>query len=357
MIEGRWAPTATTLPQGMALVAGGWDGLQTVQSAELYYEPTNSFLETGPLAVGRNFATATLLDNGKVLVAGGFHGVYGSLNEAELYDPLSGTFRPTLGLMNARRELFTATKLPNGKVLLVGGLNANTNVTEPSAELYDPATETFKPTGSLSVSRFGHDAVYLPTVNKVLVVGGKQHSSASAGWFAQNTAELYDVATGKFTRTKAMASQRDRPTVCWVPALKKALVIGGKSEANGVSADVLPTEWFDPATGAFTKGPSLAQGRMAHTLTALPDGSFLAAGGWNVSLNRTLATAERFVPSISSTTGGSFVAAGTMSHSRHDGGAALLPDGKVLVAGGKEVNQNPGAPPADYLSHGDLYSP
>ena len=65
------------------------------------------------------FHTATLLPNGKVLVAGGSNGG-GSLSSAELYDPASGSWSTTGSLATAR-DYHTATLLPNGKVLVAGG--------------------------------------------------------------------------------------------------------------------------------------------------------------------------------------------------------------------------------------------
>ena len=67
----------------------------------------------------RTSHTATLLPNGKVLVAGGYNG-FGSLSSAELYDPATGSWSPT-GSLGTARDSHTATLLPNGKVLVAGG--------------------------------------------------------------------------------------------------------------------------------------------------------------------------------------------------------------------------------------------
>jgi hypothetical protein len=350
MSVGRYAPTATTLADGRVLVAGGFDGEETVRSAQLFDPATGRFTPTGSLRGGRNFAAATLLADGKVLIAGGFDARTGTLDTAELYDPATGAFRPTHGQMNSPRELFTATKLPNGKVLLVGGFNTHVGRTQTSAEIYDPATERFTATGAMRVGRFGHTAAWLPATAKLLVVGGLERTRA--GWITQRTAEVYDLLTGTFTSAADMAHARDRATAVWVPAMGKALVIGGKGVGpDGAAADVLETECFDPGTMAFTPGPRLTQGRMAHTLTELPGGRLLVAGGWSVALSRTTETAERFVPEG----GGRFEPAGQMAHGRHDHAAALLADGRVLIVGGKEVDENKGT--TAWLKHAESYSP
>src|SRR5437660_3646931 len=95
-------------------------------------------MATGSLSTKRDYHTATLLPNGKVLVAGGRNnGVL--LASAELYDPASGTWSAT-GSLSAGRYHHTATLLPNGKVLVAGGFAYGGY--SASAELYDTASGT-----------------------------------------------------------------------------------------------------------------------------------------------------------------------------------------------------------------------
>ena len=69
------------------------------------------------LTTARTAETATLLPSGEVLVAGGC-----PVCNAELYDPATGTWRQT-GSLGTARVNHTATLLSNGKVLVVGGLS------------------------------------------------------------------------------------------------------------------------------------------------------------------------------------------------------------------------------------------
>ena len=85
------------------------------------------------MSTSRMFHTATLLPNGKVLIAGG-NGFAGYLDSAELYDPTAVAFAPA-GRVTAAREDHTATLLPSGMVLIAGG--ANRGVSLASAELYE----------------------------------------------------------------------------------------------------------------------------------------------------------------------------------------------------------------------------
>jgi hypothetical protein len=114
-------PTATLLPNGKVLVAGGDNG-NSLASAELYDPASGTWTATGSLATGRSGHTASLLPDGEVLVAGGFNNFIGSLSSAELYDPASGTFTET-GSLAAARTFHTGTLLPNGKVLVAGAVS------------------------------------------------------------------------------------------------------------------------------------------------------------------------------------------------------------------------------------------
>src|SRR5450759_2287318 len=100
------------------------------------------FNNTGSLATARERYTATLLPNGKVLVAGGLDNT-NPIASAELYDPARGIWTPT-GSLGAARDHHTATLLPNGKVLAAGGIDSTSNPLA-SAELYDPASGTWTP--------------------------------------------------------------------------------------------------------------------------------------------------------------------------------------------------------------------
>jgi len=143
---------------------------------------------TTPLSTPRNYHTATLLPNGKVLVAGGQQDTSTPLTIAELFDPGSGTWTNT-GSLGIRRWSHKATLLPNGKVLISGGLNSDFPAIG-SVELYDPATQAWSPTGSLNIVRLLHTMTLLPD-GKVLVAGGQDNN-----FNLLDSAEIYDVGLG-----------------------------------------------------------------------------------------------------------------------------------------------------------------
>ena len=140
----RGGHTATLLPNGDVLVAGPCnDGIycSNTSSAELYNPTTGTWRITGDLKTPRYSHTATLLPNGQLLIAGGDHSGSDTgyrdvvLNSAEIYTSTTGKWSTTVSL-NAPREFHTATLLDNGKVLIAGGFVNNTALN--SAELYDP---------------------------------------------------------------------------------------------------------------------------------------------------------------------------------------------------------------------------
>src|SRR6266403_4045029 len=145
-------------------------------SKSLSHLDSGTWTYTGSLNTVRREHTATLLPNGMVLVAGGF-APNSVLASTELYDPASGICTPTGSLHTARTE-HTATSLPNGMVLVAGGLDGSLNVSA-SAELYDPASGTWTPTGSLHTGRRWHTASLLPN-GMVLVAGGHNFSGPFA---------------------------------------------------------------------------------------------------------------------------------------------------------------------------------
>ncbi len=201
--------TATLLPNGKVLVAAGVThliGSSFLTSAELYDPASGSWTVTGSLNIARATYTATLLPNGKVLVAGGVS--FSTLtSSAELYDPASGSWTAT-GSLSTARYVHTATLLPNGKVLVAAG-DGSSFLT--SAELYDPASGSWTATGSLNTARGDHTATLLPN-GKVLVAGGY---NGSVSLYQRGTVRYR--AGVRAARLAAADHDRDFPPHHWQP--------------------------------------------------------------------------------------------------------------------------------------------
>jgi len=327
--------TVSVLPSGRVLVAGG-DGGTTLASAEIYDAAGNAgagtFAATGSMTTARDNHMATVLASGKVLLTGGYFGGQ-SLASAEIYDAGAGTFTAT-GSMGAKREGHTAVVLSSGKVLVAGGIGSTILA---SAEVFDAAGNAgagaFAATGDLATARQGHTAIVLPS-GKVLVAGGHD----GAGYTA--SAEVFDAAgnagAGIFTATAPMGAARWSHTAILLPS-GKVLVAGGW---NGV-VSLASAEVFDApgnaGAGTFTATGGLTSARYSHTASLLPLGKVLVAGGYNAA---SLASAELFDASANGGAG-AFAATSSMAGVRYGHKAAVLPSGKVLIAGGRDFVNAP----------------
>ncbi|HWD91346.1 MAG TPA: kelch repeat-containing protein [Verrucomicrobiae bacterium] len=262
--------------------------------------------------------TATLLQNGKILVAGGFTGTT-AINTAELYDPASGTWTPT-GSLNVPRSGHTATLLRNDKVLVVGGYNTDYLT---SAELYDPVSGTWALTGPVHVGRYAFTAT-LMLDGKVLVAGGSSNNTNTP------TAELYDPATESWTQTGNLHDGRVEPTATLLPD-GRVLVAGGLGNPTNFSgAPVLSSmELYDPLVGTWSQTGPLTQARLGHTATLLPNGLVLLTGGGSAVPDGYLST-ELYDPATGTATLAAPMNSGRIGHS-----ATLLPNGTVMVIGGE----------------------
>jgi hypothetical protein len=174
MTTKRGSCTATLLRDGRVLFAGGNDGMPgfpiAIASAELYDPTTGMFTPTATMTVARYQHSATLLPSGKVLIAGGLTTGSNPTGTAELFDPVAGTFRPTSQPLTKPRAYQGAALLRTGKVLLVGGGELGEEIL---GELYDPATDSFATTTSSLSDARSIPSVTLLQDGRVLIAGGQ----------------------------------------------------------------------------------------------------------------------------------------------------------------------------------------
>ena len=281
--------TPLPLRTGFMLAGGGINagvGLQTPGTllSQTFDPAGQSFTRAGDLQV-RHLGTGngTLLSDGRVLLTGG--GLPG-IDETELYDPASRIWTKGSPMGTARR-LHTATLLHDGRVLIAGGFvccvvegQTASETSSASAELYDPATGTFTPTGSMAVARALHQATLLPD-GRVLVSGGFGTDPSSPRVPGPEHAEVYDPATGTFAAAGDLQIGRSLHSAILLTD-GRVLVVGGVAQL-GDRAAVPQTELYDRATNTWNPGPTLQAAWLSATATLLGNGKVLVFGGENPS--------------------------------------------------------------------------
>lgn len=226
------------------------------------------------------------------------------------------------GVLAQRRVWHTASLLPGGCVLVVGGMDfrAPDPFSFPSAELWDPACQCFRPAGELIQGRQSHTATALAD-GRVVVTGGRVHMRESeSGGGDLASVEIWDPASRTFRSARSMTEARSNHTATLLDS-GDVLIIGGSG-----------AELWDPANGTFSAAGALIDPRVAHTSTLLPDGRVLVIGGITpdgVGHRSHAPTAELWNPRTLA-----FEPAGVSANARKQHTATVLPDGRVLVVGG-----------------------
>jgi hypothetical protein len=303
----RSSHTATLLPNGKVLVAGGnGSGGNPINSAELYDPVSEIWTTTGSLHLSRSGHAAVLLGNGKVLVVGGM----GAESSAELYDPASGQWTVT-GNLRSPKALPSVIANPGLVVLTTGKVLA---VGAGSAELYDPASGTWAVTGVPNT--MGNAATLLQN-GKVLLFAQVQGSGSQVA-----RAELYDPTSGSWSLTGSPnpIDHFYAPTLTLLPN-GKVLAFGGQSGAPGGA------ELYDPASGTWSSaGFQGIRRQFGHTATLLSNGVVIVVNGRATSLPTN--QVDLYDPTSRTWSNG------PTAGFREFHTATLLTNGKLLVAGG-----------------------
>ena len=316
MLQPRSGQTATLLPDGEVLIAGGMRRNQDFyKSAELYDPATGKFHLTGEMNVARVGHVAVLLRSGKVLIAGGWVG-QGGTDSVELYDPASGRFA-VIGKMNSRRGRPSATLLTDGNVLIAGGEESD-NESLASAEIFRAETLSFQRIASMHHARVSHTATLLND-GRVLIAGGYAGSVSAS-------AELFDPKAGTFTETGSLGSARCKHTAGLLPDGR--VLIAGGSDSRGWSENLSSAEIYDQHSGKFTATASMNDRRfkLPDEAVQLSSGRLLIAGGSK--------QVEVFDPASATF----LLAGGHLDEPWHFMTETKLRDGSVLLAGGYPNN-------------------
>lgn len=305
MTTGRCQHTATLLPNGKVLVAGGYEynshNSTGFSSAELYDPVTGTWSDTGSMNIGRSVHSATLLPNGKVLVASGIFVCCDEylINTSELYDPITGVWTNT-GTMTTVMPIevteFGLALLQNGKVLAIGLNASNNNIT--SAELYNPTTGIWEPNGAIDAGTVGFLGNNANLISNGHVVVNSYYNN---GGILNSTTKIYNPVAATWLNTSSMSVSHFRPTVISLRN-DNILASGGilknstdNNDDNYTASSI--SELYDPATGLWATTNPLNTARVGHTATLLSNGQVLVVGGLSyldAAENTTGASAELY---------------------------------------------------------------
>jgi hypothetical protein len=330
MLSARESGAQVRLSTGKVLAAGGYDANGNIlAAAEIYNPAKGGWTATASMALARENFPAVALSNGKILVVGGYGAGGAALAAAELFDSKTNSWSAA-GSLSVPRYAETATLLASGKVLVAGGCT-DSGCSAPTAvsELYNPATNSWAVSGTMTLARGYHSAVRLAS-GQVLAIGGYAASGPTAA------TELYTPATGAWAPAASTSVARYQSGTTLLQD-GKVLVSGGVITKYPMNS----AELYDPAANAWSPTGPMTAGRYAHTSTLLPDGTVLLAGGQSQSISCGKACTG-YIPTASTeiyteATNG-FSATSPMARALAYHTTTLVGSGQALTAGGSGYN-------------------
>lgn len=253
MAVGRCNHALVRRADGQALVIAGYDSTYTeLSSTETFDIGTGRWRTAPTLSAARAGHEAVLLSNGDVLVAGG------SRVGTEKLTSRSSAWQSAASLPTSFYD-HSLTPVANGKALLVG--NSQVFVYTSSLNVWSPLPNA--PRGD----RYEHRATPLQDGRVLLTQSGSP------------SADLYDPTSNTWTRLGGMFTPRSSHTATLMSD-GRVLIVGGYSSNYSVDVNA---EVFNPIWGTFAPAPELAVGRVGHVAAALPNGSVMVAGGFDLS--------------------------------------------------------------------------
>jgi len=336
-------PAIAVLQDGRVLIAGGTtvpdDVTSALPTAEIFQRTQQADTvvpAAGPMQVPRWRDAATTMMDGRVLVVGGGEDCTNTTacKTADLFDPATNTFKPTANLMAEDRTFAWSVLMVDGRVMI-------TSDSSPTVEVYNPATDSFTTIALPTVHHYGQRIVRLRD-GRIMVMGGD--GCAGTCTIAQNDVAIYDPKTDKFTAAKPMNFGRTQFTAHVLPD-GRVMVLGGASiSAGGVNAPMDSIEAYDPSSDTWTTEPyKLGSGRTWHASALVRDGTIIVMGGYTTVSCTPSDTVDQVDP-INNVVK-SF---GTLPDPNTEWNAVTMLDGSVLGVGGGACGGN-ALPDLDFL--------
>lgn len=278
----------------------------------------------GDMSTGTALPAAVALPSGRVLIMGGQDLTTAPLTTVHIYDAASNTWLPNVAPMTRPRVYASAVALQNGRVLIAGGIDSTATFTA-TAEVYDPATNTWTPTADMPRA-FAAGAGVTLLDGRVLVVGGIDDDLNTTS----NASALFDPASGTWTVGPSMLTSRYLFNATLLQD-GRVLVSGGISvESTGVLR-VADAELFDPLTNTWSPGGHMAEPTAFATAAVLPDGRVIVAGGSAMTDGNypIVARVELYDPATNL-----WQPAPSMSRPRSWGAGGVTADGRFVMAAG-----------------------
>ena len=327
--ERQWQPAAPlpaaqyfgnaiTLANGLVLVAGGTDPANAATRRAFLYDPaTNAWSALPDMWAARSDSAAVALANGRVLMTGGITSGGGRTASAEVFDPASRQWSLVRPMIMPRNR-HTLTLLADGKVLATGGYLTHADPYQQyqqSAEIYDPATDTWIPAGNIG-----------GTASGALRLAPAGRASADRRWRrlrrVQGNRRVFNPSTRTFSYGPGLAERRYFHSAATLPD-GRILIAGGMNFATQFS-----DAWaFNPATGQWQAAGQMSRARLYFPMTLMADGRVLAASGY--SGTSAIPNTDVFNPITNS-----WQSVPSMTAPRYLPSIAPLKDGGAIVVGG-----------------------
>ena len=325
------SPTATPTPATSPSAPPGTSGSPSASQSVAMVHGNGTWAGTGSLPQPVWAGASVLLHDGRVMVVGGSSSKASehAVATASIFDPATGQWSAVTPMLQPRTKPEAVT-LADGSVLVAGGMRNGQPL--DTAERYFPATGTWVAAGRLNLPRTEGSLTLLQD-GRVLASGGG--IEGAPGWAATASAEIFDPAIGEWTITAAMSVARANATATLLPD-GEVLVAGGENTFEASSGSVTATaEIFSPRLNGWRPAGSMTKPRYSAGAVLLPDGRVLVAGGWyseKVS-DKSHNTTEIFDPAT-----GHWTAATPMTSPRAQHALLDLPDGRVLAVGGVDTS-------------------